>query len=193
MIAGGERREVSWSGRSPEESCFIGTRRGSNRCGDALRIYRSWSFLLVPCMAITAASPLYRQRSFCSPFESAQPWADWLVSRIGPRSRVETPQIIPPVRQHPRRGWDSPRKPITPDTLVGKLRFSTHTHVHTLVSRIKSDASHATPLSLSLSLPTRFISPSNLVNAAPLFFSPSERRNFPLSIFAGKRVPRVAF
>lgn len=109
---------------------------------------RSWRF----CWSLHGDHgrlSLYRQRSFCSPFESAQPWADWLVSRIGPRSRVETPQIIPPVRWHPRRGWDSPRKPITLDT----RRQVALLHAHTLVSRIKSDANHATPPPLDSSLP----------------------------------------
>lgn len=95
--------------------------------------------------------PLYRLRDpFVLRFESAQLRADWLLSRIGPRSRVETPQIIPPVRRRQRREGGIPRGNRLHPIRVGKLRFSARRHAYTLArARI-----HALPRSNLTRTPT---------------------------------------
>lgn len=64
----------------------------------------------------------------------AQPRADWLVPRIGPRSRIETPQIIPPVRRRIRGEIGKERVGFPEETDYTRYKSRSHAE-HTIVHR----------------------------------------------------------
>lgn len=104
---------------------FIATRRGSNRCRGALRIYVAGVFA-GPCMAITAASLSIGRDPFVlrSSPRSREPigWYRGLDHAAASRRRKLSPRFA---GTHGEGGI--PRGNRLHSIHVGKLRFSTHT------------------------------------------------------------------
>lgn len=132
--------------------CFRG---GWNRCR-ARGLYAVVVFA-VACMAIAAASLSAKEKEkeqerkresergererekdrdpfVLSSTLCAQPRADWLVPRIGPRSRIETPQIIPPVRRRIRGEIGKERVGFPEETDYTRYKSRSHAE-HTIVHR----------------------------------------------------------